>query len=364
LTLYIGIILNQQSQKNPRNNDAKKQRFVARLKKWFGLFLSEDNAPAITNKAREQTARPLKPLDKTLLSSRLNTRLREHFYQSLIGATSTDINENENALLQTLHKHLLLVSNDLPNLPRLPAIMPRLMSALRDSDSSLQELVDIIREDPSIAASVLRLSNSSYYSSGNREITTIEQAVARLGVNGLRQILAAAVMQPIVQVNSPLYARFGKLLWEHSLICAICAEDLAEHQQEDKFKAYLLGLLHDMGAKVIFTHIEKLHRDKIIPVAPSPQILFDLLGRHALRLSADVARHWQLPDDLILALEDQSHDGAPPHILGSILARANELAELRLLMQLKAMSQEDVAIVIADMHLPDDFVSRLGANND
>jgi HD-like signal output (HDOD) protein len=353
--------LNPDSSKKNAQDARQKQRFVARLKQWFGLFLPPEEQP--TSAVISQPTTILQPLDKTLLSTKVDTVLRGRFYQALISAQTTELDDGELALLQDLDKQLQAISKNLPDLPRLPAIMPRLMASLRDSDSSLQELVEIIREDPAIAASVLRLSNSSFYLISAKEITSIEQAVKVLGINGLRQILAAAVMQPIVRVDSPLYARFGKLLWDHSFICAICAEDLAEHQQEDKFKAYLLGLLHDMGAKVIFTHIEKLFRDHRITNQPSAAILYNLLCRHALRLSADVARHWELPDDLIDALDDQSSADAPPHILGSILARANELAELHLLMQFKVMTQEEVAAVIQDMHLPADFVSRLGADN-
>lgn len=332
-------------------------RLVSALRRSFAT--TKTVRPAVAIKSDQASRAPL-PAKSTLQSTRINTGLRDRFYQLLINATSVEIAANEQELLAELNRELIAVRRQLPDLPRLPAIMPRIMATLRDSDASRQELVNIIREDPAIAASVLRLSNSSLYNS-QRKITSIEQAVTQLGITGLRQLVSAAVMQPIVQVHSPLYAKFGKLLWEHSLLCAGYAEDLAAYQQEDRFKAYLLGLLHDVGAKVIFTHIEKLYRTGKLTSEPSTGILFALLHTHALQLSADIARFWDLPDDLVFALEDQAHEDAPPDMLGIILSCANELSELDLLRQLKMMNDEDVATQLQTLQLPADFVPRLVA---
>jgi HD-like signal output (HDOD) protein len=345
----------------------KPANLLQRLKQWFTTELAVDvpiPAPAIKTRRGQPKStdeKYLHELPATSIST--NAALHEQFLNALVPEAEADISAPQRVILQTLQEQLLNLSNDLPHLPRLPAIMPKLMSALRDVDASQREFSEIIRKDPAIASSVLRLANSVFYGNKAKPVTSIERAVATLGINGLRTLLTAAVMQPVIQVQSPLYAQFGKALWEHSIICAICAEDLAAHQNEDKFKAYLLGLIHDVGAIVVFAQLEYAFREHAILSEPAPAVVVQLLRQQALGLSAKIARIWQLPDDIIAALDEQISGAPPKIILGSILARANELAELHFLMERGAMSEVDVATRLQQMHLPEDFIARLGAVN-
>ncbi|WP_162797694.1 HDOD domain-containing protein [Thermomonas haemolytica] len=74
-------------------------------------------------------------------------------------------------------KRVLGRINSLPPPPRLYLQLTRL---LRDPDASNAAIAQTLSQDPAIAAKVLRLCNSAYFS-GGREITDMRGAVTRLG---------------------------------------------------------------------------------------------------------------------------------------------------------------------------------------
>jgi len=76
-------------------------------------------------------------------------------------------------------------------LPAAPRQYLALTALLRDPDSTAAQIADVVGQDPTVAARVLRLSNSAYYS-GGREITDLRTAVTRLGQNALRQLVLAS----------------------------------------------------------------------------------------------------------------------------------------------------------------------------
>ncbi len=76
-------------------------------------------------------------------------------------------------------------------LPAAPRQYMALTRLLRDPDATAARIAEVVAQDPTVAARVLRLSNSAYYS-GGREINDVRTAVTRLGQNALRQLVLAS----------------------------------------------------------------------------------------------------------------------------------------------------------------------------
>ncbi|WP_257644087.1 HDOD domain-containing protein [Luteimonas salinisoli] len=78
------------------------------------------------------------------------------------------------------------------HLPSPPHVYLGLMHALEENeDTGSAEIAQLIAGDPAIAAKVLQLCNSAYFSSG-RAITDLRAAVTRLGVATLRDLVLAS----------------------------------------------------------------------------------------------------------------------------------------------------------------------------
>ncbi len=77
------------------------------------------------------------------------------------------------------------------SLPPPPRVYIELTQLLRDPDATNSEVAELLSQDPAIAAKVLRLCNSAYFS-GGRVITDMRAAVTRLGMQALRGLVLAS----------------------------------------------------------------------------------------------------------------------------------------------------------------------------
>jgi HD-like signal output (HDOD) protein len=76
------------------------------------------------------------------------------------------------------------------SLPPPPRVYIELTQLLRDPESSNNEIAEVLAQDPAIAAKVLRLCNSAYFS-GGRVITDFRAAVTRLGHQQISRLVLA-----------------------------------------------------------------------------------------------------------------------------------------------------------------------------
>lgn len=77
------------------------------------------------------------------------------------------------------------------SLPPPPQLYIDLTQLLRDPEASTAEIAEVLSQDPAVAANVLRLSNSAYFS-GGRVITDVRAAVTRLGQQTLNRLVLAS----------------------------------------------------------------------------------------------------------------------------------------------------------------------------
>src|SRR6185436_15862315 len=78
-------------------------------------------------------------------------------------------------------------------LPSPPAIAVRILEVVRRDDFSFAELAQVIQADPALTGRILRVANSSFYSL-SRNVTTIETAVAVMGVNAVKNIALSFIL--------------------------------------------------------------------------------------------------------------------------------------------------------------------------
>lgn len=77
---------------------------------------------------------------------------------------------------------------EIESLPPAPRMYIELVQLMRDPDVKMAEIAYVLSQDPALAAKVLRLCNSAFFSAG-REITDIRSAVTRLGMGMLGQLV-------------------------------------------------------------------------------------------------------------------------------------------------------------------------------
>jgi HD-like signal output (HDOD) protein len=248
--------------------------------------------------------------------------------------------------------------------PRRPLLLPQLLRAVNDSEVSRREIANIISQDPALAGNLLKLANSSLYRVSGQAIESVDRAVALLGTDGIRSLIAAALIQPVFRSERTEFPHFAEIAWEHTFRSAAAAEShAAVIENTDPFAAQLLGLVMGLGGLIVFRvaldqYLE--HRQR-----PDPAVLAHLLEQHAARTARQVAASWDLSERVLAALEEQSplSAGLPGTPLGRSLRFGRLLGALALLNANERIDDEGAKLAIlatgASLNQFDRFWTRL-----
>src|SRR3989338_1975577 len=244
--------------------------------------------------------------------------------------------------------------------PRLPTVMPQLLQSLRNSKASADELVDIIKKDPVIAGAVLKMVNSTFYNPSHVAIDSFHRAIMILGMNGMRSLLTRSLMQPLIQSKSVYFSESGNTLWKHSTSCALACQIMGKSQGLDSFKSYLSGLTHDIGTITLLTQLSHQYRREFGNKFPPVDSFGMLLEAHAPRLGWQIARDWQLPEEVILALKDQLlPDLKNASALGLVVHNANLLSEAHIMLRQDRLDPAEAQAMLSQFQAPANLFEQL-----
>ena len=155
--------------------------------------------------------------------------------------------------------------NQCPKLASLQSINDTLANLLDSEDSFVGQIAEVIRLDPSLTTRVLDLVNSIFFGSKEEHhITGVEEASIFLGLNRIRELLAAT---PIIEEISELGKKNTHFSWEsfwrHSIGTAILTREIlsiSENKVEQEAD-YVSGLLHNLGILILaITFPENFHQ--------------------------------------------------------------------------------------------------------
>lgn len=210
--------------------------------------------------------------------------------------------------------------------PRRPKLLPRIQQMLNDDESSRRALVQLILEDPTLAAGVLKLANSAFYRVSPEPVETLQRAVILLGNDGLRSLLATAILQPVFRLPKGFFDEFAPTTWEQAQRTAAAAETCAKRQAGcDPFVAQLLGLLSALARIVIFRLTLDRYRERP-NILPRAEVFARAIREHGPQLADLIAQSWELSDASLMALREQQPGAAPESL--SPLGRSLYFGEL------------------------------------
>jgi len=137
-------------------------------------------------------------------------------------------------------------------LPLLPQVLVKLLQLNRTSEDYFDDFELLVMEDPTFAVRVIALANSAS-SAPVAPITSIRDAITRMGATTIADLVASLAVQKVFMPSKPSEIR----LWTHSVQTACATEAVAKLVQGlevDPGRAYLSGLLHDIGRFVMMEH--------------------------------------------------------------------------------------------------------------
>lgn len=145
------------------------------------------------------------------------------------------------------HDTIITLGTKLP--PGL-GISGRLQTLLRDPDAELADIVKLVQVDPSLTFQVIRLSNSVLYGTKSA-CQSLEDAVSRVGLAELQQIVGLAVARQCFQGELELFRITAARLWENAVAIGTLMAAFAKPAGADAGAAYATGLLRNIGKVVL-----------------------------------------------------------------------------------------------------------------
>jgi HD-like signal output (HDOD) protein len=190
----------------------------------------------------------------------------------------------------------------LDQMPTIPVVLYPLIRYLEQPLDRLemQQVVDLISQDKSLAAQCLHMANSPLFGRW-QAVDSIRGAVVALGLQRMRDIALSCSVLTLLPNNK------GKVdpvaLWEHSLGCALVCRQFARRIGfPDPAKAYLGGLLHDIGIVAHLWIVPREFQETLKLAAargiPLHEAEMSTLGVTHCQTGGAVAERWNLTPDL------------------------------------------------------------------
>jgi HD-like signal output (HDOD) protein len=254
----------------------------------------------------ESGERPALPAPQAHVERSLSRATTMHLFHEL--ALGNELEPNVPAehvrVAMIVASTLQAVAADPKYAPRRPLLLPELVRAVNDSDTTRRELAKMIARDPALVGSLLKIANSPIYRRGSQPVESVERALAVLGMHGTRSLVAAALLQPVFRAADGAAAQFAELVWEHTQRSAAAAEVHAVAvEQSDPFTAQLVALVMGLGAIVVYRCA--LDQYAARNLEPEPTAIASLLDEHTPKVARQIAAGWELSDGLLEALDAQ-----------------------------------------------------------
>lgn len=221
--------------------------------------------------------------------------------------------------------------SNLDALPAMPVIAQKLMALALDTDEGEAQLLILIGQDPQLSAKIVGLANAPALGIG-RSVHSIHDAAMLLGLQRLKSVsIGVATLSKLT--NRPASKHFDpQNLWSHSITIAIVmnllAQAMPEKNRPGECQTFLAGLLHDIGLMALhhldFAACDELHHQlRLQPKRSIYEIEMELLGTTHGHIGAQLARHWNLPAEIVAVLEHhhaaQNVKAAPANLLARMI---------------------------------------------
>jgi len=209
---------------------------------------------------------------------------------------------------------------DTIEIPPLATTAQKIIKLRVDPDASTDDVTGVVETDPALAAQVVSWAASPYYGSVGK-IRSVEDAIVRvLGFDLVINLALGLALGKTLTLpkDKPQHAT---PYWQQSLYTAAVVEGLTRAmpraQRPEAGLTYLGGLLHNFGylllAHVFPPHFSLVCRHlEVNPHLPHAYVEQHLLGISREQVGAWLMKHWDMPDELVTALQyqnDATYDG-------------------------------------------------------
>jgi len=192
-----------------------------------------------------------------------------------------------------------------------PRILGKAMALLRDPNSDINDISEIVSSDTALAAQMIRWANSAFYGTGS--VSSLDQAVQKIGFRESIRLLNLSVARTMSNRGLDCYGITSEVFWAESLFHGLFLEEMAKATRAvDPGEAHTVGLLRYIGRLAINQSLKDLgfglFWDGSIPLKAWE---LESVGLPQAYVGAYLLRAWKFSNQMAEAIECQDEPDRP-----------------------------------------------------
>ena len=200
-----------------------------------------------------------------------------------------------------------VILKQIKNLPPLPKSVLEVQKITSDPNSSIRDLVNVIKDDPLITANLLKAANSPLYGF-TRQIKTIDQAVSLFGMSTVKGFVISFAVRNALKFDLSAYgiteARFHDVSVKRNALAI-------NWYKKERSKLDVMAtdsFLIDVGAVVISLVLNSEGKAEDFKNELTIENRYELekkyVGATTSLITAEIFKHWHFGEDLIGPMEN------------------------------------------------------------
>ncbi len=190
----------------------------------------------------------------------------------------------------------------------LPEMHAQVRDVVEDSNSTVEDLANVLKLDPAISVRLLRIANSPQYGAP-KQIDTITRAIKLIGRQAVKDLVTATTVGRSFS-GMPVDLMDALKFWRKSVLCALVAEKIATSCGiDDCERFYVEGLLRDIGHFVLYHTVPQRAQSALIEAGYLEASLAEVeqsnIGCDFAEVGAELMWSWGMPVQLEQAVRCQ-----------------------------------------------------------
>lgn len=197
--------------------------------------------------------------------------------------------------------------------PLISSAASQLLQMTSDPEHALSDIVEIIKVDATLTASVLKVVNSAAFARRS-SIDSIDRAVSLLGEDMIVGIAMSDAASHLFESKLEGYGGESGDLWRHDLRTAIASKKIARYTKNNVSGdvAFTCGLLHDLGKAVLSEYLKNTYKEILAEIGKGKFSDYSsaeqsIVGIDHPEVGFELAKYWNLPEPLLSAILYHHH---------------------------------------------------------
>lgn len=193
---------------------------------------------------------------------------------------------------------------DRVQLTSIPEVALKVRKVIDDEAIAADAIASVIKNDPVIAAKLIKASNSAFYR-GRETCDSVTDAVVRLGLKTTRQLVMSFTMRHLFRAEDPRLDTAMRAAWDQTVYTGAIAAVLASLTRRfEPEEAMLAAILSNIGVLSVFNYLNSYP-----DIVENPARLDFAVDQLKTEVGPLVLERWEFPGELVAcAREGQSWD--------------------------------------------------------